>query len=266
MIMKPALLIGCSLLLGALGATAQEKPNITPQAERELRAACQYLADTRFFGLTAEVWREHITKSGQKLQFSQTVTFEVKRPNRLHMEIRSPHSERGFWYDGKSLTILDRKRNLFSVAPMPGKRDAALDKAHDEFGIDLPLADLAVSDPYENATAKVLQGSDYGLAPVLGLDCHHLALMQENVDWQVWIQDGPQPLIRRFVITHKKEPGAPEFTASVTNWDLTQRISDSDFVFEPPHGATKVEMKPDRPDSGEDGSGPSNSLPNPKTK
>jgi len=266
-LIRHASLIGCSLVFGTCGASAQEKTNIAPQAERSLRAACQYLAEAPFFCLTAEVWREHVTASGQKLQFSRTVTFEVKRPNRLHVEIRSPHSERGFWYDGKSLTILDRKRSLFSTAPMPGTLDAALDQAHDQFGIDLPLIDLAVSDPFQNATSSVLKGTDYGLAPVLGVDCHHLAFTQENVDWQIWIQDGPQPLIRKFVITHKQEEGAPEFTAFITRWDLAQRISDSDFVFEPPPGATKVEMQPDRPEGREDrSSGPATPLTSPKAK
>jgi hypothetical protein len=265
--MKHALLIGGSLVLGAWATSAQEQATISPEAERSFRAACQHLAEAPFFCLTAEVWREHITSTGQKLQFSRTVTFEVKRPNRLHVEIRSPHSERGFWYDGKSLTILDRKRNLYSAVPMPGTLDAALDNAHDQFGIDLPLIDLAVSDPYQNAMSSVLKGTDYGLAPVLGVDCHHLAFTQENVDWQVWIQDGPQPLIRKFVITHKNEPGAPEFTAFITRWDLTQRISDSDFVFDPPPGATKVEMRPDRPESREDRSSrPSTPLTSPEAK
>jgi len=66
------------------------------------------------------------------------------------------------------------------------------------------------------------------------------------VDWQIWIQPGPQPLIRKFVITHKNEEGSPEFTALITHWNLTERISDSDFVFEPPRGATQVEMRSDQ--------------------
>jgi hypothetical protein len=265
--MRHVWVIGCSLALGAWGIFAQETTNITPQAERSLRAACRYLAETPFFCLTADVWRDHVTASGQKLQFSRTVTLEVKRPNRFHVEIHSPHSERGFWYDGKSLTMLDRKRNLFSMAAMPGTLDAALDSAHDQFGIDLPLIDLAVSDPYQNATSNVLKGTDYGLAPVLGVDCHHLAFTQENVDWQVWITDGPQPLIRKLVITHKREPGSPDFTAFITRWDLTQRISDSDFVFDPPPGATKIEMRQDRPEGSESrSSGTSTPLASPKTK
>lgn len=286
--MKHALMFACSLMCGAWGIPAQDQTNTAsahhsrssassmppqdqtntaPQAERVLLAACQYLAENPFFCLTAEVWREHVTETGEKLQFSRTVTFEVKRPNGLHVEIRSPHSDRGFWYEGKSLTILDRKRNLFSTAPMPGTLDAAMDAAHDQFGVDLPLVDLAVSDPYASLTAKVIKKSYYGLAPVLGVDCHHLAFTQDNIDWQVWIQDGPQPLIRKLVITHKNEEGAPEFTALITRWNLTERISDSVFVFEPPRGTTKVEMRPDRAEGGQDhSSGSSTPLSGPKAK
>ena len=255
-----------SVTLVAWTAPAQPQTNIAPRAERVLSAACQYLAAAPYFSLNAEVWREHVTDSGQKLQFSRTVTMAVKRPNRLHLEISSPHSQRGFWYEGKSLTILDRQRNLFSTTAMPDSLDAALDQAQEQLGIDLPLVDLAISDPYKNATAKVLKGTYYGLSPVLGVNCHHLAFTQENVDWQVWIQDGPQPFIRKFVITHKQEAGAPAFTALITQWDLTERISDSDFVFEPPLGAVKIEMRRDQASSGEGEHESPSRLTSPKEK
>ena len=249
--LKRSFIIIGSAVLATWAAPGQPQTNIAPEADRVLSAACQYLAQAPYFSLNAEVWREHVTASGQKLQFSRRVSMEVKRPNRLHMEIASPHSQRGFWYDGKSLTILDREPGLFSMAAMPNVLDAALDKAHDQFGIDLPLADLAVSDPYKNATAKVLKGAYYGLSPVLGINCHHLAFTQENVDWQIWIEDGPHPLIRKLVITHKNEQAMPEFTALITDWDLTDRIAESDFAFEAPRGASKIEMLPDQAMGGE---------------
>ena len=133
---------------------------------------------------------------------------------------------------------------------MPATLDKAVDTAHDQLGVDLPLIDLAVSDPYKNATAKVSGGRYYGISLASGIPCHHLAFTQENVDWQVWIEDGPQPLIRKFVITYKNEPGAPEFTALITRWNLTDRIANSDFVFERPTGASKIAMQTDEPGGG----------------
>src|SRR5579864_7383829 len=117
---------------------------------------------------------------------------QIKRPNRLHVEIRAPFSEHTFWYNGKSLTVLDGRRNFYSTASMPSTIDAMLNSAQDDFGIDLPLIDVAVSDPYADATAKVERGTYLTIAPVLGIPCHHLAFTQSNIDWQIWIQDGPQ--------------------------------------------------------------------------
>ena len=242
-------LLICSLLAGAFCIHAPAQTNISPRAETVLHSACEFLAHTRAFSLEAEVWREHVDESGQKLQFSRTVKMDVKRHDGLRLEITSPLTARGFWYDGKTLTILDRKHNWYSTTDMPSTLDKTADAAHDQ-GIDLPLVDLAMSDPYKNALSQVETGRYYGISPVLGVDCHHLAFTQDNVDWQVWIEDGPQPLIRKFVITYKNEPGEPQFTALITRYNLTDRIADSDFVFERPAGATKIEMRAD--ESGSD--------------
>ncbi len=239
--MKPFSFISCALLLLAAGcATAQDQTNLSPHAESVLRSACTFLQQTPAFSLNAEIWREHVDEAGQKVQFSRTVTMDVKRPDGLRLEISSPNNGRGFWYDGKTLTELDRKNNWYSSNAMPDTLDKTVDAARDQFGIDLPLIDLALSDPYQNATAKITGGKYFGTAPVLGVLCHHLAFTQENVDWQIWIEDGPQPLIRKFVITQKNEPGAPEFTALITHWNVTDRIVDSDFVFNAPKGAVKI--------------------------
>src|SRR5215469_13089404 len=150
--MKRVMLFLCMAGASTLSVTSAPEPDsIDPRAEQILKSACQYLAQAPFFTVTAEIWREHVNEAGQKLQFTRSMDLEVTRPNRLHAEIYSPHAARGFWYDGKSLTILDRKRNLFSTTAMPATLDDALDDAHDQFGVDLPMMDLAISDPFKNA-------------------------------------------------------------------------------------------------------------------
>lgn len=240
-----SLVLTIAVIAIASGARAQDSTNIDTHAEQVLRAACQYLAESPFFSINAEIWREHLTDDGQKVQFSRSMEMEVKRPSRLHAELQSPHSNRGFWYDGKTLNVLDRKRNLFSATSVPSNLDDAVDAARDKFGIDLPMIDLAVSDPFKNAMAKVQSARYFGLAPTMGYMCHHLAFTQDNIDWQVWIQDGPQPLIRKFVITHKNEPGSPEFTGLIRQWNFVDRIADSDFVFVPPRDAARIQMRND---------------------
>lgn len=262
--MKPLLSIGCGLLLVTTGcATAQEDTNqveqtnpvdqtnspvgfISPRAETVLHSACEFLAHTHAFTLQGEFTREEVGDSGEKIQFSRTVKMDVKRPDGLRLEISSPYVARGFWYDGKSLTIFDRKHNFFSTNAMPANLDEAVDSAHD-LGIDLPLIDLAMSDPYKNATDKVVTGRYFGTAPVMGILCHHLAFTQDNVDWQIWVEDGAQPLIRKLVITYKNEPGSPEFSALITKWNMSDRIADSDFIFERPMGASQINVFAEEP-------------------
>jgi hypothetical protein len=231
------------MAMGGLAGRGEDQPVIEPRAEKVLRDACQYLGESRSFIVSGEIWRERMMETGQKVEFTRTIDFHVRKPDSLHAEVRSRFSDRGFWYDGKSFVVLDRKRNFFSSADIHGHLDSALDRAHDEFGIDLPLMDLAVAEPYVNFTAKVQKGSYLGINPVLGVDCHHLAFTQENIDWQVWISEGPQPLIRKIVLTHKLESGAPEFTAVLTHWDFSTRIADSDFQFEAPSGSLKIPME-----------------------
>jgi hypothetical protein len=67
------------LVAVALAAPAQNETNIDPRAERILRAACDYLAATPQFSITAEIWRDHVYDSGQKVQFARAADLQVKR-------------------------------------------------------------------------------------------------------------------------------------------------------------------------------------------
>jgi hypothetical protein len=70
------------------------------------------------------------------------------------------------------------------------------------------------------------------------VECDHYAYRSADVDYQVWIASG-QPLPLKLVITSKKLPAAPEYTAEMT-WDLKPKIDDGSFAFTPPEGATKI--------------------------
>jgi hypothetical protein len=238
-----------ALLLGLVSARADDQqqqpqpPAIEPRAERVLHSACDYLAEAPFFVLKSELWRERVTSSGEKLQFTRAYELHVRRPDHLHADLRGSFSHREFWYDGKTLSVLDDKQNLYSTVDLSGALDSAFDAAQKDYSIDLPLVDLAVSNPYASVTAKVQKGRYLAMSSVLGVQCHHLAFTQENIDWQIWIEDGPRPLIKKIVINHKLDPGQPQFTAILSDWDFQNRIANSDFEFEAPPGASKIQME-----------------------
>jgi hypothetical protein len=140
--------------------------------------------------------------------------------------------------------LLDRKANLYGSIQVPETIDKVLDAASDKYGINLPIEDLLVSDPYSSAMAGIKGGAYFGKAKILGTRCHHIAFSTDRVDWQLWIEDGPKPLVRKLVITYKQEDTDPQYTAIFTDWDLKARLPDKSFVFTPPKGASGIEVLP----------------------
>ena len=45
------------------------------------------------------------------------------------------------------------------------------------------------------------------------------------------------------MITYKSLPGQPEFIAFLDEWNLSPQLPDEIFVFNPPAGATKIDMQ-----------------------
>jgi len=221
---------------------ADGKPAIDPQADELLRRMGDYLGQAQSFSVNAEVWDDIQVSSGQMIQAGRTIELQVRRPNLLHAEVRSTRRNHGLYYDGKSITLLNRVENFYGSIPAPGTLDEALDAACERFGITMPLEDLIVSDPYQNAIHKAVSGTDLGPVTVLGVPCEHLAFSLGMVDWQIWIEDGARPVPRKIVITYRDEAGAPQYTAIFSQWDFETKLPDFLFNFEPPSGAAKISV------------------------
>ena len=56
-----------------------------------------------------------------KVSTSKTVDVRLRRPDRIQVEVRSPSRSRGFWYDGSSLTLLNRAKNLYGTVTTRGR-------------------------------------------------------------------------------------------------------------------------------------------------
>ena len=218
------------------------KPVVDPSADKVLKHMGDYLAQAPFFSVNAEIWQDIQLGSGQQIQAGRTIDLQVRRPDRFHAEVHSTRRNRGLFYDGKSITLFNRVQNFYGSIPAPFSLDQALDTASDRFGIAMPLEDLVVSDPYQSAMQKIVSGRDLGPVTVLGTPCEHLAFSLGTVDWQIWIEDGASPVPRKIVITYKDEEGTPEYTAIFSNWDFQTKLPDFLFTFEPPAGASKINV------------------------
>jgi hypothetical protein len=91
---------------------------------------------------------------------------------------------------------------------------------------------------------QVKQGQVIGNETLLGVNTHHLAFQGDDVDWQIWIKDGPEPLPVRYVITSKNVKAQPQFTVQMTHWEPHAKIDDAAFAFTAPAGAKKLDTLP----------------------
>jgi len=242
-------LFGPAVIASALAATLFAPrllagPAIDPDADRIFRASCDYLAAAKGFCVNVEVWKDVVLPDGLKIQTTRTLEVQEQRPDQLHIEVHSPHDSRGFWYQHQTLTMLDRRMNLYGVLAVPGNIDQTLDAVEDGFGLEIPLGDLLVSDPYRNMLDHMDAAEDFGKVTVLGVVCNHLAFTGAKADCQLWIADGPKPLPRKCIINFKTQPGSPEVTQIFSDWDLVSPISASVFTFVPPDDAVKIVVNP----------------------
>jgi hypothetical protein len=235
----------CALsgLMALSVCAADEKPAIDPRADELLKRMGDYLGQAQFFSVSAEVWQDVQLSSGQRVQAGRTVDLQVRRPNRLRAEVRSTRRNRELVYDGSAITIFNRVQNLYGTAHASGSLDEAMDVAIERFGIAMPLEDFIRSDPHKDLLQKATSGVDIGPVTVMGVPCEHLAFTQDNIDWQVWIENGARPVPRKFIITYKDEADSPQYTAIFSNWDFTTKLPDFVFKFEPPVGAAKIKVK-----------------------
>ncbi len=212
-------------------------------ADTLLRQMGDYLRSAEQFKFRTEVTTERVMKTGQKLQFSRNARVYVRRPNKLFAKVTGDLENERIWYDGEHFTILDRNANEYETAKVPGDLDKALDHMARTYGESSPLADLVYSDPYSIMIENVKTGYYVGLHEIRGVKCHHLAFTQDNIDWQIWIEDGGRPVPCKAVITYKNVESEPQFTALLYDWDFSPHLPDALFKFYPPAGAVRVEFE-----------------------
>ncbi len=226
----------------AVGDDASYSSRIEPQADQALRRMSDYLKSMKEFTFRTENTTDEIALAGSKLQFGQTVDVYVRRPDRLRANAEGDLANQQFYYDGKSITLFNKDKNVYTTLAAPDGIESALEYAQKAFDINAPLSDLIYHDAYRVLTKDVHSGHYVGLHRVRGIQCHHLVFIQDDIDWQIWIENSQTPLPRKMVITSKWLAGGPQFTALMSYWKTSARLPEDLFIFTAPVTAQKIEI------------------------
>jgi len=233
------------LLFLAPRALAQEGE---PQPDSEsaridsiLKQMSDFLTSAQSFGFTAHELIDQVEED-QRIQYSNTRSMLVRRPNRIFTEAYGDLVNRSVWYDGKSFTLLDHAFNSYIQAPAPDSIDALLDQLEAQLEVVVPLGEILSEDVYQTLKPQIPQARYLGLHQVGGIECHHIIFTQKDLDLQLWVDASSTPVPRKLVIVYKREPGIPQYAAVISDWDFTVATPDELFEFHPPEGAREINM------------------------
>jgi hypothetical protein len=231
----------CSLAAQAQQAQAQPE-TLDPEAQRILKSATDFLARQRQFSVDTRNTLEVVMNSGQKVEFNHTIRQSVQRPNKLRAERTGDLVEQLFIYDGRSLTLRNLKNDYYAQVSAPDTLEGMLDFARESLDVVAPAGDLLYANAYDILMDGVTQSFVVGKAVIEGVRCDQLAFRAPHVDLQVWVQEGPQPLVRRYVITTRDLPNSPQFGVTMTKWNLQPKFDSKTFRFVPPSGQNKIDF------------------------
>jgi hypothetical protein len=235
-------ILSAALIRGGGGAhAATSQARIDPQAVSALDRMGAFLRSQRAMTVNAEMTTDEVLDSGQKVQRGGVATLKVSRPDRLRAEVTSDRQNEQLFYDGKTFTIYQPALGYYASFNAPPTLAQLVNEAEQRYGIDMPLADLFTWGTDRSPAANLEGAINIGPSMVKGVKCDHYAFHQADVDWELWIQQGPQPLPRKMVITTTTEKTQPQHVAVLT-WDLAPRLDESMFTFTPPATAHRIDF------------------------
>ena len=233
------------LVAGTVGNVVADESAVVPTDVRGLlEQMSDYLAAYEEFSFDAEVTMDDVTIGIHRIQTTDKIEAVVRRPNKLWITEYGDFMNKRFWYDGKTVSILSLVDLFYATAKVPNTIDGALDTMADKYGATTPVVDFLVSNPYESLMERAKDGVYAGLHEVDGVYCHHLSFIQDDLDWQIWIEDGKRFVPRKFSVTYKNDAGSPRVVTVFKSWDFSAKHSDSLFEFKPPDNARKIEFLP----------------------
>jgi hypothetical protein len=237
MIVVPAFLL---LFTACAREEESATAGIDPKADELMHEMSDLLAQTPRLYFAASEVRDVVGPTGTVRQISIGHKTYVERPNRLRREISVGDTVITAVVSQGSVGVHGARQKFYAQAQVPDTLDAALDFLAERLDIRMPIADLLYSSPYESYVDSNTVGRYMGTETIDGVSCHHLAFEHPGIDFEMWVEDGEQPLPCKLVLTYKLDDGAPKSVLFFSEWNLTPDFAPALFVYTPPEGYVRI--------------------------
>jgi hypothetical protein len=225
-------------------AASSPKPGISEDVRAALAQMGKSLLSDQF-SFQARTLRVYVDQSGQQLHIAHTISVLVRRPDRLMISVTGDDGSSRLFYDGKTVTLFGVETKKYSTIPVPNTIQGMLETVMGKLGVDFPLADFLTDAPDKSFLSGVKSGKEVNTVTIDGAPCRHLLFFQPpGIELELWTEKNDKALPRRLVATYRSVPGQPSYIAELFDWNFSVHPSDAEFTFQPPEGATQIEMKP----------------------
>jgi hypothetical protein len=238
-------------VFGALALSVTMTPQVQaqtarvdPVATQTLQRMTDYLGSLKQFSLHTQNTLEDMLDSGQRIDIDVSANVIISRPNKLVAERKGELLDQAFYYNGKTLTLYNPPENIFATEPAPATIEEMLDYVRESLGLIIPASDLIYRNAYPLLMQGVTSATVIGKTVINGVTCDHLAFRRPDVDFQVWVAVGDQPLPCKYVVTDTGTDALISISTVTSDWDVAPAAADASFNFVPPEGSMGITFMP----------------------
>ncbi len=252
-----AAVLAASALVGPRAAVAEVK--IDAESQKVLDAFGKYYSGLKGFKVTVNIDLS-IERDGAK----QNVKFEqhlaAERPNKFSYTYDGQGGGATIVSDGKDLSVYIKPLAKYAVEAAPERLEALFTNQIVmgvlSMGNATPVTAALVSPDPARQLSSTAESVEYaGEEEVDGAKCHHLKATGAQMDWQIWIDAGEKPLVRKFLpdlgkalaAMAKAQKGPNQLAGvkianvvSYNDWELDPEFGEDAFAFTAPEDAEKL--------------------------
>jgi thiol-disulfide isomerase/thioredoxin len=258
MVIGSLILLAGVALFNPRAAVAEVK--IDEESQQVLDAFGKYYAELKGFKVAVNI-NLTVDRDGTK----QNVTFEQKlaaeRPNKFSYSYDGQGGGATIVSDGKNFSVFIKPLGKYAVEKAPERLESLFTNPIVmgvlSMGNATPVTASLVSPDPARQLSSTAESIEYGGQEVVdGVKCHHLSATGAQMDWQIWIDAGGTPLVRKFLpdLTKALEAMAKaqggrsqlagmkiENVVTYENWEVDPTFGEDAFVFNAPADAEKFD-------------------------
>lgn len=257
---------GAVLLLGTLPLPAEKMPTLatttthTAQVEAKADAVLTrmdvFYRGLKSFQLDLDV-QLHMEAEGMKQEIASTWSVAMQRPNKLAILHKAGQNQFTFVCDGGNTFVYIPAIKRYLEKPAPPSLDVFFTEESEaalllQQGVPF-FSSLIAPHPRNRLLEDVAAVKYIGTEMWQGAECHMLRGEQRQFDWNLWIENGKQPMVRKVIMdmgktaklmaerTPQMKSARWQIEIQFNQVEINPTLTADAFKFVPPANAKKVD-------------------------